>query len=87
MMENATVWEAMARAYESSEGDLAERLLAALEAAQEAGGDIRGRQSAALIVVSGEEEQTYSSFVHDEIDFYHEKWALKGQASLWLLAS
>jgi len=54
MMENATVWDAMARAYESSDGDLAERLLSALEAAQEAGGDIRGRQSAALIVVSGE---------------------------------
>lgn len=54
MMENPTVWDAMARAYESSDGDLAERLLAALEAAQQAGGDIRGRQSAALIVVSGE---------------------------------
>jgi uncharacterized Ntn-hydrolase superfamily protein len=54
MMENATVWHAMARAYEGSDGDLAERLLAALEAAQNAGGDIRGRQSAALIVVSGE---------------------------------
>lgn len=54
MMENATVWDAMARAYEGSDGDLAERLLAALEAAQQAGGDIRGRQSAALIVVSAE---------------------------------
>jgi uncharacterized Ntn-hydrolase superfamily protein len=54
MMEHATVWDAMSRAYEASSGDLAERLLAALEAAQEAGGDIRGKQSAALIVVSGE---------------------------------
>ncbi len=54
MMESATVWDAMARAYEASEGDLAERLLAALEAAQAEGGDIRGKQSAALIVVSGE---------------------------------
>jgi len=54
MMENATVWDAMSRAYESSTGDLAERLLAALEAAQAVGGDIRGKQSAALIVVSGE---------------------------------
>src|SRR5205807_2817565 len=35
-------------------GDLAERMLAALDAAQRAGGDIRGRQSAALIVVSGD---------------------------------
>ncbi len=51
MMENATVWDAMARAYETAPGDLAERLLAALEAAQAEGGDIRGRQSAAIIVV------------------------------------
>ncbi|HEX9885956.1 MAG TPA: DUF1028 domain-containing protein [Longimicrobiales bacterium] len=54
MMERPTVWDAMARAYEESEGDLAERLLAALEAAQAEGGDIRGRQSAALVVVSAE---------------------------------
>jgi uncharacterized Ntn-hydrolase superfamily protein len=54
MMESGTVWDAMAEAYERSDGDLAERLLAALEAAQAEGGDIRGRQSAALIVVSAE---------------------------------
>jgi uncharacterized Ntn-hydrolase superfamily protein len=54
MMENNTVWDAMARAYESSDGDLAERLLSALEAAQGEGGDIRGRQSAAIIVVTGD---------------------------------
>jgi uncharacterized Ntn-hydrolase superfamily protein len=58
MMENATVWDAMSRAYEASSGDLAERLLAALEAAQAVGGDIRGKQSAALIVVSGESTGT-----------------------------
>lgn len=52
MMENATVWDAMARAFESAEGDLAERLLAALEAAEGEGGDLRGRQSAAIVVVS-----------------------------------
>ena len=47
-------WEtvdAMARVYEGAEGDLAARLLAALDAGQEAGGDSRGRQSAALLVV------------------------------------
>jgi len=54
MMLNSTVPDAMARAYESATGDLAERLLAALEAAQGEGGDIRGRQSAAIIVVTGE---------------------------------
>lgn len=53
MMLPATVPAAMARAFESTRGDLAERLLAALEAAQAEGGDIRGRQSAAILVVSG----------------------------------
>jgi uncharacterized Ntn-hydrolase superfamily protein len=47
--------EAMAAAFESTEGDLAERLVAALEAAQAAGGDIRGKQSAALVVVGPED--------------------------------
>ena len=54
MMKKNTVWPAMARAYEASTGDLAERLLAALDAAQAEGGDIRGKQSAAMLVVSGE---------------------------------
>jgi uncharacterized Ntn-hydrolase superfamily protein len=53
LMLNDKVWPAMARAFEATNGDLAERMLAALDAAQEAGGDIRGRQSAALIVVTG----------------------------------
>ncbi len=43
--------EAMARAYEVSGGDLAARLLSALDAGQAAGGDSRGKQSAALLVV------------------------------------
>ena len=54
LMLDEGVWPAMARAYETHPGDLADRLLAALEAAQEAGGDIRGRQSAALLVVRGQ---------------------------------
>jgi len=54
LMRNAEVWPAMARAFETTTGDLAERLLAALDAAQAAGGDIRGKQSAALVVVSGD---------------------------------
>ncbi|HEX8335540.1 MAG TPA: DUF1028 domain-containing protein, partial [Pyrinomonadaceae bacterium] len=44
MMLNDKVWPAMARAFESAPGDLAERMLAALDAAEGAGGDIRGRQ-------------------------------------------
>ena len=54
LMANDTVPDAMARAFESAEGDLAARLLAALQAAEAAGGDIRGKQSAAILVVSGE---------------------------------
>ena len=53
LMLNDRVWPAMAKAFESTKGDLADRMLAALDAAQEAGGDIRGKQSAALIVVTG----------------------------------
>ena len=53
LMLDEKVWPAMSKAFEASQGDLAERLLAALEAAQAAGGDIRGKQSAALVVVSG----------------------------------
>jgi len=53
LMLNDKIWPAMAQAFENTRGDLAERMLAALDAAQAAGGDIRGRQSAALIVVTG----------------------------------
>ncbi|HET6862788.1 MAG TPA: DUF1028 domain-containing protein [Pyrinomonadaceae bacterium] len=53
LMLNEKVWPAMAHAFENTKGDLATRMLAALDAAQAAGGDIRGRQSAALIVVTG----------------------------------
>jgi uncharacterized Ntn-hydrolase superfamily protein len=45
--------QAMAQAFQQASGPLAERLLAALEAAQVAGGDLRGKQSAAILVVSG----------------------------------
>jgi uncharacterized Ntn-hydrolase superfamily protein len=53
LMDNDNIWPAMAKAFEASKGDLAERLLQALEAAQAAGGDIRGMQSAAILVVKG----------------------------------
>jgi uncharacterized Ntn-hydrolase superfamily protein len=54
MMERPTVPAAMIDAYRSASGDLAERLLAALEAAEHEGGDIRGRQAAAIVVVAGQ---------------------------------
>jgi uncharacterized Ntn-hydrolase superfamily protein len=43
----------MKAAFESAKGDLAERMMQALEAAEKAGGDIRGRQSAAMVIVKG----------------------------------
>jgi uncharacterized Ntn-hydrolase superfamily protein len=54
MMARDTVWGAMAAAYEAAAGTLARRLLAALEAAEAEGGDFRGAQSAALLVVEAE---------------------------------
>jgi len=53
MMLNDQVWPAMSKAYENADGQLAERMVAALQAAQGAGGDIRGQQSAAILVVKG----------------------------------
>jgi uncharacterized Ntn-hydrolase superfamily protein len=54
MMGRDTVWPAMAAAYEGAEGPLTRRLLAALEAAETEGGDFRGAQSAAILVVQAE---------------------------------
>ncbi|MDI9443272.1 MAG: DUF1028 domain-containing protein [Planctomycetota bacterium] len=51
MMLNDRVWPAMAAAYRQTAGDLTGRLLAALQAGERAGGDVRGRQSAAILVV------------------------------------
>ena len=53
LMLDDKVWPAMAHAFENAKGDLADRMLAALDAAQAVGGDIRGKQSAALVVVTG----------------------------------
>lgn len=51
LMETSSVWPSMAEAFEKSGGPLAERMLASLNAGEAAGGDIRGCQSAALLVV------------------------------------
>jgi len=52
MMACPDVWSAMARAYREAEGsDLAGHMLAALEAGQAAGGDVRGQQSASILIV------------------------------------
>jgi len=54
LMLNDKIWPAMSKAFESATGDLAERMLAALDAAQAVGGDIRGKQSAAILIVKGQ---------------------------------
>ncbi|GIU98715.1 MAG: hypothetical protein KatS3mg014_0331 [Actinomycetota bacterium] len=54
MMRRATVWDAMHDAFVAATGDLADRMLAALEAAEAEGGDIRGRQAARVLVVRAE---------------------------------
>jgi uncharacterized Ntn-hydrolase superfamily protein len=53
MMLNKTVWNAMAKAFEKTSGTLSERLLATLKAAENEKGDIRGKQSAAILIVRG----------------------------------
>ena len=53
LMDKESVWPAMAEAFEGAEGDLAEKMMLALEAAEIEGGDIRGKQSAAMLIVSG----------------------------------
>ena len=53
LMERDTVPDAMLAAFEASSGDLAERLLAALDAAEHEGGDMRGKQPAAMVIAAG----------------------------------
>jgi uncharacterized Ntn-hydrolase superfamily protein len=57
MMRNEGVPHAMTRGFTTAVGDLSDRLLAALDAAEQAGGDVRGRQSAAMLVVRAHDEQ------------------------------
>ena len=66
MMKKDTVWSAMAEAFQKAQGDLAERMLSALQAAQAEGGDIRGKQSAAMLVADGVRcEQPYEHILLD----------------------
>lgn len=66
LMENPTVCDAMLSAYETAEGDLADRMMAALRAAQGEGGDVRGRQSAALKIAPGERtDSTWNRYTYD----------------------
>lgn len=65
MMTRSTVIDAMRNAFESAEGDLAARMMQALHAAQAEDGDIRGKQSAALKVVSGNKADPAWATVYD----------------------
>ena len=89
MMLNDQVWPAMARAFTQSGGDLAARMLAALDAAEAAGGDIRGQQSAALVVASGKPgakpwEKTFDLRVDDHPEPLVEMRRLLGQGRAML---
>lgn len=82
MMRRDSVWPAMTEAFESTLGPLAERMLAALEAAEREGGDVRGRQAAGLVVVGGAADvgRLIDLRVDDHPDPIGE---LKRQLALW----
>ena len=66
MMLNNTVWDAMANAFEKTKGDLSDRMIAALKAAQSEKGDIRGSQSAAILIVKDKAtENSWEDIVMD----------------------
>jgi uncharacterized Ntn-hydrolase superfamily protein len=71
MLVSAQVIQAMAEAFETSGGELEERLLNALEAGQKAGGDKRGKRSAALLVMKRPEYTGIRPFIDLRVD-YHE---------------
>jgi uncharacterized Ntn-hydrolase superfamily protein len=71
IMANRTVWDEMLSGFASASGPLAERLLAALDAGEAAGGDIRGRQSAAILIAPAEGEP-WESMVSLRVDDHPE---------------
>src|SRR5215211_4545975 len=89
MMASERVWPAMAEAFEAAEGSLARRLMAALDSAEAAGGDARGRQSAALLVVpaKGEEWDRTELRVEDHPEPLDELRRLIGVQEAYALAS
>lgn len=72
LLTSGKVLKAMAEAFEASEGWLADRLIATLEAAEAAGGDRRGRMSAALLVVGGERVLQTRPFLDLRVDLHKE---------------
>jgi uncharacterized Ntn-hydrolase superfamily protein len=92
IMASERVWPAMLESYNAAAGRLTDRLLAALEAAERAGGDLRGRQSAAILVVPGAGEpwstvvalrvEDHPDPLHElrRLVILHDAYALAGQA-------
>jgi uncharacterized Ntn-hydrolase superfamily protein len=89
MMASERVWPAMAEAFTGSGGSLARRMMAALDAAEGAGGDARGRQSAALLVVppKGEEWDRAELRVEDDPEPLEELRRLLGLHEAYDLAT
>ena len=75
MLRSPEVWPAMADAFTAAPGPLAERLLAALDAAEAAGGDFRGRQAAGLVVVTGEDAPAHERVFDLRVDDHPEPLA------------
>jgi uncharacterized Ntn-hydrolase superfamily protein len=75
MLRSDEVWPAMAEAFTAARGSLAERLLAALDAAEAAGGDFRGRQAAGLVVVTGEDASAHERVFDLRVDDHPEPLA------------
>jgi len=69
MLVSAQVIQAMAEAFETSGGELEERLLNALEAGQKAGGDKRGKRSAAVLVMKRPEYRGIRPFIDLRVEY------------------
>lgn len=75
MLRSDEVWPAMEQGFTGARGSLAERLLAALDAAEAAGGDFRGKQAAGLIVVTAEEAPSHERIFDLRVDDHPEPLA------------
>jgi uncharacterized Ntn-hydrolase superfamily protein len=75
MLRSDDVWPAMADAFAAASGTLAERLLGALDAAEAAGGDFRGRQAGGLVVVTAEDAPSHERVFDLRVDDHPEPLA------------
>jgi uncharacterized Ntn-hydrolase superfamily protein len=66
MVKDRNVWKEMAKAFETGQGSFEEKIVSALDAGQSVGGDIRGKQSACLLVVKA--TPTGKSWIDRKVD-------------------